>query len=184
MAKNSSILPLFDILSYFLFFPSTLCRNFLYTQDTDKISLTKRAHQNVSILRHRCFVGLQDDTNYFNRMRRIPLLFIYCLSFIVFYYTYFIISLPLSLRSMIFFFFFLYYRYIRILFFVAIYFVNMESNYFYRRTFRNVSIGTAIFNFIVPIIIKTKITQRFLKMNELYLESHLANGQKIALAQF
>lgn len=79
---------------------------------------------------------------------------------------------------MIFFFFFFYIIY------TYIYFVNMESNYFYRRTFRNVSIGAAIFNFIVPIIIKTKIIQRFLKMNELYLESHLANDQKIALAQF
>lgn len=79
---------------------------------------------------------------------------------------------------------FIIYTYELILFFVALYFVNMKFNYFYRRTFRNVSIGAAIFNFIVPIIIKTEITQRFLKMNELYLESYLANGQKIALAQF
>lgn len=78
------------------------------------------------------------------------LLFIHCLSFVVFYYAYFVTSLS-RLRSMIFFFFTLsiYTNYQLILSFVALYFVNIESNYFYRRTFRNVSIGAAIFNFIV-----------------------------------
>lgn len=136
----------------FFIFSITLRRNFLCTQDTDKINLTKRVHQNVSILRHKCFVGSQDDTNYLNQIVIYdeypviyPLSFLRCFLLRVFCY----IIITTQVNDFFFFTLSIYTNYQLILSFVALYFVNIESNYFYRRTFRNVSIGAAIFNFIV-----------------------------------